>query len=47
VHKTLKFNGLRVQEFIDIPSPPAKMEMDAPDYYDWLDYQAVLCAEEH
>jgi Transcriptional regulator, AbiEi antitoxin len=44
-HKTSKFNGLRVQESIDIPAPPIQMEMDAPDYYDWLDYQAVLCAK--
>jgi len=46
-HKTSKFNGLFVQESMDSPSPPIQMEMDAPDYYDWLDYQAVLCAEEH
>lgn len=25
-----------------IPPPPA---MDMPDYYDWLDYQAILCAK--
>ena len=46
VHKTLKIDGLFVQEGLEKPSadvqtaPPG---LDAPDYYDWLDYQAVLC----
>ena len=46
LHKTSKTMGLPVQE------PPqartqgpmeSPKDMDAPDYFDWLDYQAVLC----
>ena len=45
-HKTSKMNGFPVLDPIqtapnDIPPPPKGM--DAPDYYDWLDYQAVVC----
>ncbi len=44
-HKTSKIDGLWVQESTNKPSPASAMKMDAPDYYDWLDYQAVLCAK--
>ena len=46
VHKTLKIDGLFVQEGLETPSADvqtAPTGLDAPDYYDWLDYQAVLC----
>ena len=45
--KTSKFNGLATQEAAVQPpksiSAAAPAGLDAPDYYDWLDYQAVLC----
>lgn len=49
-HKTSKLDGLTVQ--IDDSRPAERPQraqrvpgapLDAPDYYDWLDYQAVLC----
>ena len=45
-HKTSKIGGFPVLEALEespkgIPAPPKGM--DAPDYYDWLDYQAVVC----
>ena len=45
-HKTSKMNGFPILESLhespkDILTPPNGM--DAPDYYDWLDYQAILC----
>ncbi len=45
-HKTSKMNGFPVLDPLQtaskgVPTPP--MGMDAPDYYDWLDYQAVVC----
>ena len=45
-HKTSKIMGLPVQEQAQAhsPNPPDPPPgMDAPDYFDWLDYQAVLC----
>lgn len=45
-HKTSRFRGLPVQISIKkTPSPTIEIvkTMDAPDYFDWLDYQAVLC----
>ena len=47
-HKTLKIDGLFVQEGLETPSADvqtAPAGLDAPDYYDWLDYQAVLCSK--
>lgn len=45
-HKTSKILGLPVQHR-PAKAAAAPIEacggMDAPDYYDWLDYQAVLC----
>ncbi len=45
-HKTSKIYGLPVQqspaETTTAPIAP-RGDLDAPDYYDWLDYQAVLC----
>ena len=42
-HNTSKINGLSIQnparEIVHAPSAPS----DIPDYYDWLDYQSVLC----
>ncbi len=46
VHKTSKMNGLAAQIHSEKPSktpPEAPIGLDAPDTYDWLDYQAVLC----
>ncbi len=43
-YKTSKYDGLMVQEPMNKPSRSIPAAMDAPDYYDWLDYQAVLCA---
>lgn len=45
-HKTSKICGFPALESPSTPapsssSPPAGLDM--PDYYDWLDYQAVLC----
>ena len=49
-HKTSKYDGLTVEsptlEPDRSPAPPLEPEtaaFDAPDYYDWLDYQAVTC----
>lgn len=46
LHKTSKIMGLPVQEEAPAqatgPKAPPK-DMDVPDYFDWLDYQAVLC----
>jgi hypothetical protein len=49
IPKTSKMAGLRVEATPDDPAPPASQpppEGDLPDYYDWLDYQAVLCARD-
>jgi hypothetical protein len=47
-HKTLNNCVLHVQK-TDLKSPKsipdAPMDLDAPDYYDWIDYQAVLCPQ--
>ncbi len=45
-HKTSKMDGFPILESLHEPpkgtlTPP--QDMDAPDYYDWLDYQAVVC----
>lgn len=40
--KTSKLNGLTVEAAQDPVSSPTS-SMDAADYYDWLDYQAVIC----
>jgi hypothetical protein len=45
-HKTSKISGLPAHNLPDKPSKPSRIAplgLDAPDYYDWLDYQAVLC----
>jgi len=49
-HTTSKLNGLIVQSDDMEPASEAapirkteKTAFDAPDYYDWLDYQAVTC----
>jgi hypothetical protein len=41
--KTSKIEGLTIQQGMKEPSPSLPTGLDAPDYYDWLDYQAVLC----
>ena len=41
-HKTSIMIGLPVQERAR-PHASMRTVMDAPDYFDWLDYQAVLC----
>ncbi len=41
--KTSKFNGLPAHQAPIKPAPEIPLGLDAPDYYDWLDYQAVLC----
>ena len=44
--KTSKINGLATHEAAvaaTTTTPSAPAGLDAPDYYDWLDYQAVLC----
>ncbi len=43
-HKTSKMGGLPVQAPPVGAPPGVPPHLDAPDYYDWLDYQAVLCA---
>ena len=46
LHKTSKIGCLPVQEPAAESSPglpAAPANLDLPDYYDWLDYQAVLC----
>ena len=46
IHKTSKIMGRPAQAHVQPPIPgpmEAPKAMDAPDYYDWLDYQAVLC----
>ena len=45
-HKTSKLMGLPVQEHAQTHAPSSiapPQDLDAPDYFDWLDYQAVLC----
>ncbi|MGD9611389.1 MAG: hypothetical protein AB7V22_00635 [Kiritimatiellia bacterium] len=46
-HKTSKYDGLIVQmeapQAAETPRRSPGVHLDAPDYYDWLDYQAVLC----
>lgn len=46
-HKTSKIDGLIVHaEPMQAPKTPRQapdVPLDMPDYYDWLDYQAVLC----
>lgn len=46
-HKTSKIDGLTFSapppQASERPQRAAPPPMDLPDYYDWLDYQAVLC----
>ena len=46
-HKTSKIDGLTFlaepPQASARPSRAPETPLDAPDYYDWLDYQAVLC----
>lgn len=45
-HKTSKIMGLPALEALEAPIsalPEAGAGLDMPDYYDWLDYQAVKC----
>ena len=45
-HKTSKMGGFSVQIAPEGPASASRApekNMDAPDYYDWLDYQAVIC----
>lgn len=46
-HKTSKIDGLTFlaepPQASVRPSRAPETPLDAPDYYDWLDYQAVLC----
>ena len=46
-HKTSKMDGLTFlaepQKAAERPSRAPGAPLDAPDYYDWVDYQAVLC----
>ena len=43
LHKTSKIYGIPCVEIVST-NYPAKFNIDNnPDYYDWLDYQAVLC----
>ena len=47
-HKTSNILGLPAQQGPETPidaSPSAPKGLDAPDYYDWLDYLAVLCSK--
>lgn len=41
--KTSKINCLSIQHSIDKTSQSILQELDAPDYYDWIDYQSVVC----
>jgi hypothetical protein len=47
LHKSSKVNGLPALApagtAVAAPAPAPPAELDAADYYDWLDYQAVLC----
>jgi hypothetical protein len=46
LHKTSKINGFPALEVAKEPLPDipkAPIGLDTPDYYDWIDYQAVLC----
>ena len=47
-HKTSKIDGLTFlaepPQASARPSRAPETPLDAPDYYDWLDYQAVLCS---
>jgi len=43
LYKTSKIDGLIVQDSISTPLIGIPDGLDRPDYYDWLDYQAVLC----
>ena len=40
-HKTSNIDSIPISRPAPLPIPPA---MDAADYYDWLDYQAAICA---
>lgn len=42
-HKTSKTNGLPAQDPVSESGTVVPPGLDAPDYYDWLDYQAVSC----
>ena len=46
-HKTSKIDGLTFlaepRKAAERPARASGAPLDAPDYYDWLDYQAVLC----
>lgn len=44
LHKTSKIEWLPVWGHIPKSMPERLKGMDKPDYYDWLDYQAVLCS---
>lgn len=49
-HTTSKMNGLRIAlrpvqpKCPPLPEPPGNM--DRPDYYDWIDYQAARCSSD-
>lgn len=46
IHKSSKMNFLPVVEIHEKHKSgalPVPGQLDAPDYYDWIDYQAVLC----
>ena len=43
LHKTSKIGDAPAEEPLRAPCPSAPADLDAPDYYDWLDYQAVAC----
>jgi hypothetical protein len=43
LHKTSKTIGLPTRNLPADSVPDRPDGLDAPDYYDWLDYQAILC----
>ncbi len=43
LHKTSKNGEAPVEGTPPAPPPSIPAGLDAPDYYDWLDYQAVAC----
>jgi len=45
-YKTSKIDGLLIEKSSQEALHAPEIKMDAPDYYDWLDYQAVLCAKD-
>lgn len=44
-HKTSKIFGIPCEEYGLSNCCASNNTNDIPDYYDWIDYQAVLCAE--